>query len=148
MIRLVLDTSSPSVSLGIWTEEGWMEVENHFDLPKQQSKVLFNLIKDLLRPFGIETKEITEIAVGQGPGSYTGLRMGITVAKVWAYAQKIPVYTFSSSQLLERTRLKNLEAKGPNIELLKSEDFILVENINELAPIYEKDHFSPQTTDL
>src|SRR3954466_13329104 len=103
MLRLVFDTSSPQVSLGILTEEGWMEVVEHADLPRQQSKVLFKLIQQLFEPFGIENKEITEIAVGRGPGSYTGLRMGITVAKVWAYAQKIPVLTFDSKELFEKT---------------------------------------------
>ncbi len=142
VLRLVLDTSTPDVALGVWTDEGWMEVVRHSNLPQQQSKVLFNLIKDFFRPFGIEAKEVTEIAVGRGPGSYTGLRVGITVGKVWAYAQKIPLKTFSSGELMQRTKDLEPEATGPNLELLKESDFEVVEDINSLEPIYQNDHFS------
>lgn len=141
MIRLVFDTSTSAVSIGIWTDEGWMETLDREDLPKQQSKVLLSTIQDLFKPFGIEMREVTEIAVGQGPGSFTGLRMGMTVAKVWAYAHKIPVLTFSSTKLLERTKLKEPDAQYPKVKYLESTDYTKLEDLNALTPIYENDHF-------
>ena len=142
MLRLVFDTSSSAVSIGILSDEGWMETVDLEELPKQQSKVLLTAIQDLLRPFGIEMKEITDIAVGIGPGSYTGLRMGITVAKIWAYSHKVKLFQFSSSDLLERTKKTEPEAKSPKVKYLELTDYESVETINDLAPIYENDHFN------
>jgi len=119
-----------------------MECLDRVDVPKQQSKILFDLIQELLKPFGIENKEITEIAVGQGPGSYTGLRMGITVAKVWAYAQGTKLYTFSSSDLLQKTKKQNASARFPQVRYLEEGDFQGVSSINDLQPLYENDHFA------
>lgn len=143
MMRLVFDTSSSAVSLGLWTEEGWMETVDHEDVQKQQSKVLLSLIRDLLRPFGIEAQEITEIVVGEGPGSYTGLRMGHTVAKVWAYAQKIDIYVFSSADLLKKTQAKEPGARFPKVKYLEMSECKKLDEVNRLSPVYENDHFAP-----
>jgi tRNA threonylcarbamoyladenosine biosynthesis protein TsaB len=142
MMRLVFDTSSSAVSLGILSDEGWLETADRTDLPKQQSKILLTMVQDLFRPLGIEMKEVTEIAVGEGPGSFTGLRMGMTVAKVWAYAHKTQILTFSSSKLLEKTRAKESDARFPKVKYLEEADYRKLMDLNELTPIYENDHFA------
>ena len=48
----------------------------------------------------IDKKELDSIVVGIGPGSYTGVRIGVTIAKTIAYALKIKVYAKSSLSLL------------------------------------------------
>lgn len=141
-MRLVIDTSTPSVSLGLLDKGEWIETLTRSDLPQQQSKVLFTLIQELLQPLKIEKTEIKEVAVGQGPGSYTGLRMGMTVAKAWAFAQNVPLYSFSSNRLLERTKKKVPGAQFPRVEYLETDDFERVNDINALEPIYTNDHFA------
>jgi tRNA threonylcarbamoyladenosine biosynthesis protein TsaB len=141
-MRLVIDTSTPAVSLGLLDKGEWIETLNRTDLPQQQSKVLFNLIQELLQPLKIEKKEIKEIAIGKGPGSYTGLRMGITVAKAWAFAQQVPLYTFSSTIALERTQKKMAGAQFPQVEFLELTDFEKIEDLNTLEPTYVNDHFA------
>lgn len=142
-MRLVIDTSTPSVSLGLHDKDEWIETLTRGDLPQQQSKVLFTLIQELLQPLHIQKTEITEIAIGIGPGSYTGLRMGMTVAKAWAFAQKIPLFTFSSSKALERTQKKKPTATFPEVEYLEASDFEKVEDFNAIEPVYQNDHFAP-----
>lgn len=141
-MRLVIDTSTPAVSLGLIDKGEWIETLTKSDLPQQQSKVLFTLIQELLQPLHIEKTEIREVAVGKGPGSYTGLRMGITVAKAWAFAQNIPLFTFSSAVVLERTKKKKPDAEFPQVEFLEPQDFEKVEDLNTLEPIYVNDHFA------
>lgn len=142
MIRLVFDTSTSSVSLGLWSDEGWLETFDHEEVTRQQSKVLLTMIQDLFRPLGVEMKEVNQIAVGEGPGSFTGLRMGMTVAKVWTYSHKTELLTFSSSKLLEKTKLKEPDAQFPKVRYLEESDYRRLENLNDLNPVYENDHFA------
>ena len=57
-------------------------------------------LEELLRLEGLEPGEIGAIAVGIGPGSYTGLRVGVTAAKSLAFALRIPVVAESSLLVL------------------------------------------------
>ena len=58
---------------------------------RDHSRVLTVLIGDLLRKAGIPMAELEAVAVSEGPGSYTGLRIGVSVAKGIAYARQIPL---------------------------------------------------------
>lgn len=55
------------------------------------SQMLLPLIEDLLKANKIELNDLTEIKVHTGPGSYTGLRVGVTVANTLSYLLKIPI---------------------------------------------------------
>lgn len=62
-----------------------------------------NLIADIqkgLEICNLEVKDFDEIIVGIGPGSYTGLRVGLTVAKMFSWTLQIPLYTVSSLDVL------------------------------------------------
>jgi len=58
---------------------------------KTHSEKLMPLIEDLLNELGIKLQDIDVIAVSEGPGSYTGLRIGAAIAKSMAYAADIPI---------------------------------------------------------
>jgi tRNA threonylcarbamoyladenosine biosynthesis protein TsaB len=70
-------------------------------------------IRDLMQETGISKMDIECIAVANGPGSYTGLRVGLAAAKGLCYAWNIPLLTLSSLQLmaaaLQETLLLNNE---------------------------------------
>lgn len=108
----------------------------------QQSKLLFRLLNDLFRRAGCERLAVQEIAIGLGPGSYTGLRVGLSLAKTWAYATGAKLYSFSSRALLEKTQKEDPDAQHPQVRYLGDLDLKPVEDIVSLAPIYENDHFS------
>jgi len=141
MKRLVFDTSSSWVVAGVWSGDGWIGTIERAEA-QSQSKELFIVLEELLAFYQISKSEITELAVGIGPGSYTGLRIGITVAKIWSYAADIPLYQFSSQSILQRSKEKNPEIDHPDIGLMKAEDFQLVEDRNAIVPVYSNDHFS------
>jgi tRNA threonylcarbamoyladenosine biosynthesis protein TsaB len=79
------------------------------------SKVLTVFIEELVEEAGIEKKELSGIIVSDGPGSYTGLRIGISVAKGLAYALDIPIVTVPTlvgiatgmHQMLEEQDIQN-----------------------------------------
>lgn len=58
---------------------------------RRHGRDLVPAIADLLRTAGLALREIELLAVGLGPGSYTGLRVGLTVAKTLAYATETPL---------------------------------------------------------
>jgi len=58
---------------------------------KSHAAMLTLFIEDILKENGIRAKDLDAIAVSKGPGSYTGLRIGVSVAKGIAYAASIPL---------------------------------------------------------
>lgn len=55
------------------------------------SQALLGSIVDLLREAQLEMKDLTEVKVATGPGSYTGLKVGVAVANALGFALNIPV---------------------------------------------------------
>ena len=64
------------------------------------SETLVYYLENFLKEHMISVEDIKEVYVGRGPGSYTGLRIAGTVAKVYAFIKNIPLYSFSSLDLL------------------------------------------------
>jgi tRNA threonylcarbamoyladenosine biosynthesis protein TsaB len=58
---------------------------------KSHASMLTVFIGEILKETGIQTRGLDAIAVSKGPGSYTGLRIGVSVAKGIAYASSIPL---------------------------------------------------------
>ncbi|MFH0993819.1 MAG: tRNA (adenosine(37)-N6)-threonylcarbamoyltransferase complex dimerization subunit type 1 TsaB [bacterium] len=96
---LFIDTATKFVFLalveaGVKTESVYQEgINNH-------SVTIMPLLADMLGHRGIALKDLTEIVVGIGPGSYTGVRIGVSIAKMVGYLNQIPIMTISSLALL------------------------------------------------
>ena len=69
-------------------------------MPKQHTERLFEVINDLLHESGLTFDELNAIAVGIGPGSYTGVRLSCAIAQGIAFSQSIKCITLSSLELL------------------------------------------------
>ena len=85
-MKLYIDTSSSEkIVVGL--------DEKKFETPakKGASQRLLPFIVELLKKEGKDLKEIKEIEVNTGPGSFTGLRVGVSVANALGWALKIPV---------------------------------------------------------
>ena len=67
---------------------------------RDHGKFLHLAIEDLLREHGIQTRELQAIGVTQGPGSYTGIRVGLASASGLAFALRIPMIFLSALELL------------------------------------------------
>lgn len=72
------------------------------------SKVLTVFIDDLFKENNLKTKSIDAVAVSKGPGSYTGLRIGVSVAKGLCYGLSIPLISVNSLEVLGIYAAQNL----------------------------------------
>ena len=142
-MRLVLDSSSLNLSLGLYSDDkGIVRVVNLYDKKPQQSKLLFQAVEELLLKENIGSEDITELAIGIGPGSYTGLRVGMSFVKTWAFSKSISVFSFRSDSLLEKTLQREPDTDYPKVDYLEKNDFQTVSDLSQLKPIYKNDHFA------
>jgi tRNA threonylcarbamoyladenosine biosynthesis protein TsaB len=74
---------------------GYKEIDNGFT----HSENLHLFINDLLIDFNISIKQLSAIAISKGPGSYTGLRIGVSAAKGLAYALNIPLISVDTLKI-------------------------------------------------
>lgn len=98
MVTLVIDTSTQFLNLALVKKQTIASLSQR--VKTNHSDYVMPMIHQLLSQNNLSVNDISKIAVSQGPGSYTGLRIGISIAKMLAYALKIPLYQFSSLELL------------------------------------------------
>ena len=100
--RLVIDSATKHLYIGLFDGEsklGCFYEAGHND----HSVKLMTEIERLLNSFQFSVKDLDEILVGIGPGSYTGLRIGVVVAKMFGWNNNIPVKTVSSLAMIAST---------------------------------------------
>lgn len=95
MLILVIDVCSDRGVTAL-IEEGKVDFCSGLPFGLHNSRYLVPKIEEGLHSLGKESKEIDLIAVGIGPGSYTGMRVGSVVAKAMSYANQIPLTGVSS----------------------------------------------------
>jgi len=88
---LAIDTSTPVCSVALLGGDTLLgNVEMYGE--KLHAKILSPLIEDLLKRCEIKYAQLKAVAVASGPGSYTGLRVGLSTAKGIAWAHSTPLY--------------------------------------------------------
>ncbi len=99
MLVLGIESSTPVASVALVTDQGIMG-EIILNIGLTHSEQLLPLIDDLLKQARIGMEQIEGIAVGGGPGSFTGLRIGMATAKGLAQGRKIPLVSISTLRVL------------------------------------------------
>lgn len=109
---LLIETSSRLCSVAV--AEGGRVIAEREDLNLQgfrHAEALHPMIKEVLAAAGLKVRDLTGIAAGQGPGSYTGLRIGLSAAKGLALPWGIPCYGVSSLEMLAEAVREVLKEK-------------------------------------
>lgn len=106
MIDLVLDSSDKDLLVGIFSDT----IKDAVSYPcwQRQSEMLVYEIDRLLAKYNLDRKDIGSVCVSKGPGSYTGIRIALTVAKIISFTLNIPLYVGSSLEILRNRDAKSL----------------------------------------
>lgn len=169
---MYIDTSSSFLFFGIAEDDKLLvEVKKRYD--EELSKMAMIDIEKAFKKIKLEPKEIDKIIVVDGPGSFTGIRIGITIAKTFAYSLNKKITTISAleamalsndnsdflvpminarrgyvySAIYKKDLTVKLEPYHIKLDVLKEElkkyDNILVITNDDLDIDYKKEKYSP-----
>jgi len=101
---LSIETSTTSCSVALH-DQGHLIADQSYHVSQSHSGLLPTLIDQLLSNTGIGKSALQAVALSEGPGSYTGLRIGSSIAKGLCYALDLPLISISTLDILvERVR--------------------------------------------
>ena len=95
MITLCMDTSHTWLVIGLMKDDtviGKLQEKCW----KKQSEELFPKLIELMDSLQLKPEDIDQVVISKGPGSYTGVRIAMTVAKVFCAMRNLPIYTLST----------------------------------------------------
>ena len=110
-IVLAIDTAAPRLQLALLLADGTVDVSVE-DMATGQAEAIFGRIADLLARHGVGYPDLTRVVTTTGPGSFTGLRIGLSAARGIGLARAIPVIGVPSLLAL------SLSVDGPSTVLL------------------------------
>lgn len=99
MIYLGIDTSNSPLAIALAKEDAIL-IEETSNLKINHSLTAMPAVEELMAKAKVSPAQLTHIAVAEGPGSYTGVRIGLTIAKTLAWSLKIPLHMVSSLKVL------------------------------------------------
>ncbi len=101
---LLLETSTAVCSAALAQDARVVDFRRT-DAPKTQASLLAVFVDDLLKANHLEMSRLQAVAVSRGPGSYTGLRVGVSTAKGLCFGADIPLLSVCSLQLIAQQYL-------------------------------------------
>ncbi len=105
---ICLETATTVCSVALCNRNGVIAVKESNE-ERSHASQLTVFIEDILREAGLRLNELEAIAVSKGPGSYTGLRIGVSVAKGIAYASSLPLIGVDTPESIFRGFLSDAE---------------------------------------
>lgn len=97
---LAFDTASPQVTVAVLDDTGEVVAELVSEETMRHGEQLAPLMEQALADAGATRRDVTAVAVGVGPGPYTGLRVGLVTARTLGFVLDVPVYGVCSLDAL------------------------------------------------
>ena len=98
---LAFETSAKAASVAL-TDGGKLLAESYQNTGLTHSQTLMVMAQDLLKSCGLGAKDVQAVAVAAGPGSFTGVRIGVAAAKGFAWGAELPCYGVSTLEAMAR----------------------------------------------
>jgi len=99
LLTLAFETSAKAASVAL-TENGKLLGESYQNTGLTHSQTLMVMAEDLLKQCSKTMADVTAVAVAEGPGSFTGVRIGVAAAKGLAWGGELPCYGVSTLEAM------------------------------------------------
>ena len=146
MVTVLLDSSNTNLSVGIARDNLLLESIS-YEAWQRQSEYMIPELNKLFEKYNVSQEEIKEVVVAKGPGSYTGVRIAITIAKTIAVSLDAKLYAVSSLRVQKDGKntsicLINARSGRSYIGVFEGENVILEDQImkNEDVLAYISEH--------
>lgn len=95
MVSVILDSSNSYLSVAIANDDTIID-QISYEAWQRQSELMIPELDKLLKRNNVTRQDINKVIVSIGPGSYTGVRIALSIAKVMVLALNVPLYAISS----------------------------------------------------
>ena len=102
MLILAFETTAKAGSVAL-LEDGKLLAESYQNTGLTHSQTLMVMAEDMLKQAGKTVADVTTVAVAEGPGSFTGVRIGVAAAKGFAWGGQIPCCGVSTLEAMAQT---------------------------------------------
>ncbi len=99
---LAFETSAKAASVALMDENRLLG-QSYQNTGLTHSQTLLTMAEDLIKTCGCTAQDITAVAVAAGPGSFTGVRIGVAAAKGFAWGGELPCYGVSTLEAMARS---------------------------------------------
>ncbi len=99
MLILAFETSAKAAGVALHDGQRLL-AESYQNTGLTHSQTLMTMARDLLASIGRSARDVTHLAVAAGPGSFTGVRIGVAAAKGFAWGAELPVYGVSTLEAM------------------------------------------------
>ncbi len=137
---LSIETSTKVCSVGLH-DRGHLVADQSYHLSKSHSSLLPGIINELLENSSVAKADLNAVAVSAGPGSYTGLRIGVSSAKGLCFGLRIPLISIPTLEILLEKAISVVNGTCyilPMIDARRMEVYTMI--TNETGKIIEETH--------
>lgn len=101
MLILIMRTDKPEAELGLY-EDGQQLAYIKWQAHRELAETIHKKMNDLLNKSSKSLEDIDRIVAYKGPGSFTGLRIGLSVANALGYSLNVPIVATNGDDWIER----------------------------------------------
>ena len=145
-VALLLDSSEKCLTVGL-SENGKVIDFIQYEAWQKQSEFMVNEIDGLLKKHSLSRSDIEAVSASKGPGSYTGVRIALTIAKTIVFALQVPLYLSSSLEVLREKGkpsicLSNARGKRSYVGIYEGQKCLTPDSIwdNSAVMAYLEEH--------
>ena len=137
---ICIETATKSCSVALARDSHLVAVKEEVSENYSHSEQLTVFIEQLLQQEGLKVSDLDAIAVSSGPGSYTGLRIGVSTAKGLCYASDVPLIAVSTlSAMVQAMKDKYPEAQlCPMLDARRMEVYCALYSKSQASPVVAK----------
>ena len=135
---LAFETSAKAASVALF-DGGKLLGESYQNTGLTHSQTLLSMAEDLLTNCGKTAADVTAVAVANGPGSFTGVRIGVAAAKGFAWGRELPCYGVSTLEAMARNLGVHNGYVVPTIDARPAQTYtaIFLATEGKLTPVLE-----------